>query len=482
MAYGVTDSGFVIKRLENILDEIKAKVRLSYPDALLTDETIEGQFINIVADILSLVWEGMQDVYHASHIQFAENASLDYLMALNNIQRRSATYSRLPNVVITGVIATVIPAGFRASASTNPSLIWETVSPATIGVGGTVTTDFYCTELGANNISVGTLDTILTPISGITAVNNPDTTIVGNEVETDAELLQRRNNEIANSKGGSHYGIYNAIAELNINETLRVIDYIKIISNRDDITDAANRPPHSFEAIVSDEATYTLVSTGNGTINNGSNSLVVVGQDVTTDYFIGDLIAISSDYNTFAKEKFTITDIVFLIDTTITLNAVYKGTNTVVADSYTVEGKDEDIASAIWEAQPAGIVSYGTANITIEDIMGNNNVVSFSHPAPITIYLDLTLTVSSALTSEEEDDLKEKIATWGNLLGIGNDVIVFGYNCLVGQLDNVKITDVAVQIDTVFPPVAGDNNISISDGSTAEVQYSYWNVANIRLF
>ena len=483
MAYGVDDSGFILKRLENILDDAKAKIRAKYPEALLTDETIEGQFINIASDVWSIIWEGLQDVYHASHIQFAENASLDFLIALNNMQRRAATKSKLPNVVITGVPATSIPAGFRAYASTSANLIWETVASAVVGPGGTVTTDFYCTVTGPNDISTSTLDTILTPITGITAVDNPDTTLTGSDIETDAELLARRNNEIANSQGGSHYGLYNAINNLNVDETLRIIEFIRIISNRTDSVDAGNRPAHSFEAILTDAATYTSVSVANGTINNSTNTLTVVGQDVSGIYSVDDIIAISSDYNTFAKEKFTITGVSFAAgNTTITLNANYKGSSTAVANTWTVTGKDDDIALAIWQAQAGGIPSYGTANITTEDIEGRDQVVCFSHPAPIDIYLDLTLTVSSPLTSDEETDLKEKIVEWGNNLGIGQAVIVFGYNCLVGQLDNEKITDVVVNIDTVFPPVAGDNNIAISDGTTAEVQYSRWSTANIRLF
>jgi len=483
MAYGVTNEGFVIKKLDTLIDDFKTKIRTKYPEALLSDETIEGQFMNITADVWSTIWEILQDSYHASHIEFAENASLDFLMALNKIKRRSAQKSVAKNVVITGTPSVVIAAGFRAEASTNPANVWETLSQVTVGTGGTVTTDLVCTVTGPNDVSPDTIDTILTPVTGITAINNPDITIIGSDEETDPEMLVRRDDEIANSLGGSHAGIYNAVNKLNEDETLRIIDFIRVKSNRTDTTDSAFRPPHSFEIIVSDAATYTSISTSNGTIANSDIELTVTSQDLTLDFSTGDTIAVSSDYNSFAKEKFTIVSIAFTgADTLITLNSNYKGSTTSSASTWSVESKDTEIASAIWDAQAGGIGSYGISNITIQDIEGNDEVVSFSHPAPITIHLKLTLTVSEALTTDEKTDLKAKIATWGNSLGVGQDVVVYGYNCLVGQLNNSKITDVAVAIGTTSSPSPTlDDNIPISDGTTAEVQYSSWSVSNITL-
>jgi len=493
MTYGIKDTGFALKDFDTILSEIKASLQVKYGDVLITDTTVLGQISNIAAEALALEWEALEGVYNAGLISGAEGVNLDALLLLNNLTRQPATKSKIPNATITGTASTIIPAGFRVKASSSTSLIWETLQEYTVAGGGTVSADFYCTTTGANDLSVSQLDTIVTPVTNITDITNSEVTEIGDDIESDVEFLNRRSNRIANSIGGSHDGIYNAIDKLNDDETTYPIDFIHVVSNRTSSTDGAGRPPHSFELYVEDVSTLVLRGVDKVGINNGATTAVVdeTYTNMSGWFSLGDTIVIESDFNDYTSlttspyggEKFTLTA---MSDagggsTNITLNAAYKGSNDAAANLYSCTNtKDTEVAEALFTSMPAGILSNGTANITVTDTFNNEHIIQFSHPEPVPIYLDLTLTVTSALTSEEESQVKADISAWGNALGIGKDVIVFGYNCLVAQLNNEKITDVVVDIGTA-PGPSGDANVSIDDGSSGEIEYSTWSTTNISI-
>ena len=483
--YGITKTGFVSKRLDVIRQEAISKIRGLYSDALVTDETIEGNFVNIFSTLAHDLWEAIHEVYRSSHPQFAENASQDSLYELNNIRRRKATFSRLPRVRITATPYTVVPAGFRAYSTVKPDVIFQTLSEITIPDSGFAFADMFCMKTGPHEIPISSLDTILTPVSGVTSVENTQSTVIGRDLESDAQFRIRRENEIANSVGGTESGIYNALTALNEDETFRVIEFIKVISNRTLFTDAAGRPGKSFEAIVYDAAAYESPVSETCTATQGSDE-IVVNTDLTGYFLPGDIIAIDSNYNSFGKEKFTIKEMNFVSpSTTVKLCAEYKG-STGSREIYKVDGKDKDIAAAIWKSQSAGIETHGFINILTKNIEGQDELIRYSHPAPVHIHLKLTLTsITSPLTAEEKEYLVKNIVDWGNSLGIGNDVIVFGYNCLAGQINNNKIKNISINLGYSAPGGSvnwvGANNVNISDGTTQEVQFSVWDVSRVEI-
>ena len=75
--------------------------------------------------------------------------------------------------------------------------------------------------------------------------------------------------------------------------------------------------------------------------------------------------------------------------------------------------------------------------------------------------------------------MKTILTTYGNLLGVGVDIIV--YPSLVAQIDNVPgITDFDIKIG-IAPAPTLDNNISISDGTITAPEFSSWSSTNITI-
>lgn len=486
VAYGVTEVGFITKKIEEIKQNAVDRIKGAYPDALLDSKTIEGNFVDISSDIGSLLWEVAEAAWNAGSVNHAFGISQDNLFTINNIKRLEATKSKLPSVTIFGTPGTNVVAGYSAYSSSSPDYVWKTEQNVVISAAGTVQVDFFCSVTGPVDLAISALDTPITVITAVTSLNNTFSTVVGRNRESDTAFLMRRNEQITNATGGSELAIKNALFLLNENETTRFITYAKVVSNRTNTVDAAGRAPHSFEVIINDAASKSVVSSI-GSITKDS-AILTVAADITGSFSIGDTIQLSSDYNLLNYEKFTIRAISFSSPTTtVTLNTTYKGsTLSGAAIISSVQGKDRIIAQTILDRCSAGIGMNGCINIDALDTENNTEIVTYSHPAPKEISLELTLTVSSALTTEEVAAVKTDIAAWGNSLGIGVNIIVFGFNCLVAQLKNPKITDVAVNIgykNSVGTIVwVGDANITVNDGSgSSEVEFSSWNVSRITI-
>ena len=89
-------------------------------------------------------------------------------------------------------------------------------------------------------------------------------------------------------------------------------------------------------------------------------------------------------------------------------------------------GTDADVANKIWTTKPAGIQTFGNTAFTITDSQGDFQVINFSRPTPIYIWV----TVALALYTEEvfppngQDLVAAAINTYGSTLGIGIDVLL----------------------------------------------------------
>ncbi len=65
----------------------------------------------------------------------------------------------------------------------------------------------------------------------------------------------------------------------------------------------------------------------------------------------------------------------------------------VVWDGVSPAADDDDIAQAIWDAKPAGILSYGLESGTATDRQGDARVVAFSRAEQVEVYLEIDITV-----------------------------------------------------------------------------------------
>jgi hypothetical protein len=101
-------------------------------------------------------------------------------------------------------------------------------------------------------------------------------------------------------------------------------------------------------------------------------------------------------------------------------------------------GLDIDIAETIYGSKPAGIQSFGNVGpIQVFDPFGFEHDIFFSRPTLVPIYMTLKLFVDSTFDHTMVQKIQEDLVTTGELLKIGQQVIVFGTNGLVGSFNNI---------------------------------------------
>ena len=133
MTFGVTNEGFIRKRLSDIRLEIEETLRTSLGNQInLLPESVFGQLVGIISERESLIWELSEDVYNSSFPDTAFGASLDNVTALTGITRQGAQESQIFGVRLFGTALSVVPAGTQFQVQGNPNAVFQTVENATI--------------------------------------------------------------------------------------------------------------------------------------------------------------------------------------------------------------------------------------------------------------------------------------------------------------------------------------------------------------
>lgn len=171
---GVTDTGFLLKELDDIKEAIEASLHATIsPELNLSSATALGQFVGIFASYVAETWEVLEDIYRATDPDAAEGDGLDLIGAITGAGRLPAETSTV-DLTVNLDDGTTLEVGRIVSVATDPSIRFVTtaeVSNATGEVGEfTVTAE---SELkGPYAAPEGTLTTIETPQSGWNSVTN----------------------------------------------------------------------------------------------------------------------------------------------------------------------------------------------------------------------------------------------------------------------------------------------------------------------
>ena len=85
-------------------------------------------------------------------------------------------------------------------------------------------------------------------------------------------------------------------------------------------------------------------------------------------------------------------------------------------------GEVDEIGKTIFIKKGEGVGTYGSVQTTYVDSYGFPNLIKFSRPTIVNVYVTLTITPSSTYLSTVADEIKSRIAEYVNSLGIGEDV------------------------------------------------------------
>lgn len=131
----------------------------------------------------------------------------------------------------------------------------------------------------------------------------------------------------------------------------------------------------------------------------------------------------------------------------------------VHSDNMTINA---DIAGAILEKQPLGIIQSGTQMVDVKDDSGITHTVKFSYVEPISVNVTIECTTSETFPSNGIQLIKDNITAYINSLGIGKTVIRSRLYDYIYNVEGVyNVTDIKLN---------GRNaDVSVSDVNIARV-------------
>jgi uncharacterized phage protein gp47/JayE len=501
---GLDEFGLTIKRLADIKTEIEASLRVAFGDQINTlPESVIGQLVSIFAERESLIWELVEAVYDSQYPDSAEGTSFDQVGTLTGFTRLPAIASTIALQAFIGTVATVIPAGTILSVNGDSSSKFTTDNEVILIAG----TD-----------EVQDIDFSAVPTSGVfKLVFGGETTASINWDDTNTEVQTALNNLTAltgvvvtgDYTAGftvTFSGVDGKQPQSALTFTDNTLDFggaitITIVETTPGVYQGSTTMTATVTGpVVANSETLTVIDNPIAGLTSTINPEdATVGRDIETDAearirrntrlqisIAGPVEAIRNNILTLNEVlgSIQLEDVRVFENTTLITDA--RGIPGKAFEAYVFQAggtttRDQEIIDKIGQAKPAGIEAHGDVSGTFTDSQGFDHTVKFSRPTEVDIYLDLDLTVTSEFPTDGDTQIKNLMVLYGDGLGTGQDVIVYGSNSVIAQINDIPgISDVAIRIGVAASPTL-DNNIVIDDGITPgiAVEKSSWDTSRI---
>jgi len=449
---GLTSTGLSVKRLQDIRDEITARLTAFFgEDINTTEDSVFGQLRDSVAPGESSLWEQLQIVYDSQYPSRAEGQQLDDSAALVGVFRKGNITSKI-NASVTGDNNVLLPTGFTVAVNTTQDE-FEIVEPKAITSSSTTKT-----IISVDVVSNSTAYTVT--IDAIDAVYTSDGSAT--EAEIVAGLIAAIPIAIPT---------VTAVSTSNSNEVL--------ITSVDE-TDAKDITLDTNISFVKVTTLIPLQSKDYGPIVAPIDQLIdiktfISGVDSATNKttpVLGFIEESDADFRERREVELAKTGSSSVLAIRDRINLVEDVRSTVILENYTgsVDGNglvahsiqaivdggvSADVAQAIFDTKPVGTDMNGAVTETITDSMGIDYDIKFDRPTEVPIYIEITLTTFSDYPSDGDDAIKAALVEYAtNNLFAGDDVITSRLyspiNATIGhQVDSLFIsTSASPTLDT----------------------------------
>lgn len=464
---GLTDDGFERRRLDEIEESIISSVESAYGPINQNDDGIIRQFIGIIAERLSLLWEQAEAIYESYYPSSAEAASLDDVAELQGLNRIAASKSTA-TIGAEGTASTVIPAGTQFSSSTTGD-VFESDSAVTIQqsdsvqnvieVTGVANSTLYRITIDSINydytsdasataqeIVTGLISALSTGSAPMTGVDNGDgvsLTMTANDGKTGYN--------VAVSTGGGG-------ATLAVNEIWTPVDVTAL---------------NTGEKLVNAGQIDTIDTPVVGLNQVEQFADGVQGRETETDAELR--VRITRARLGYATADAIRSRLLDEVDGVSTVIVIENSTDSPVAGqpAHSIEviiqgGDDQEIADKIWEVKPAGIETYGSTSKSVIDGSGNTQTVEFSRPTTQYAWVRVTYTKYDEETfpSDGEAAIADAVLDYGNTFEIGQDLLWQRFLTPVFETAGVK----SAQIELDTTPTSGGPPSYVTDTDVAVAQ------------
>lgn len=369
-------------------------------EALIDDmQTIYGAGVYLGSDsqdyeMLSKIAEKIYDTYQTDELVYnsfspvtAIGTGLDYVVAINGIQRKQATKS-VAVLVLTGSAGTAINNGFVTDVNGN---VWDLPEQVVIEDNGTVEVTATCRETGVIEAGPHTITHIMTPVAGWESVDNDAAATTGTVTEMDSQLRARQADSVAlpaqSLKEGMRAGL----------RYIQNVSRCEVYENDTNVMDDNGIPAHSICCVVEGGSDADIAETirlrkGNGCGTFGTESVTVKdnsGQDLVIQFtrLIHVPVNIEIRITTRAGYKASIPDEIkgaiieyldkFSIGTDLTVSIIWMVAQTINADLTTPTFSISSVKAA----------RHGD-DLSLEDVIINYNEVAKATDLTINVIVE----------------------------------------------------------------------------------------------
>lgn len=457
----ITPTGFARKTLQTIKQEMEDDWREEFgADVDVSPTQPDGQFIGLIAQKLALVWEGLQEIYASHDVSQATDSSLNVLGALVDKDRIEAAPGTA-NCLLYATLSssgTIVAAG-KQVRRVRGGVLYSLLNDVTITP--TTCRDIYLWFL--DTLVPGDTVTLATSFASISVIV-PSTGLVG--------LYNVIISEISATDWTGTATLINPPPAVNgsliTNELcLRLLDTDQDFS-------VASHPSWSF-LLVGSSGNFQCDVDGPETAEPGE--IVEIATPVTGWSYVYNHVPASpgrydetdDEYRLRIKgsgrtgnatedaiESRLLNEVPGIISATVTSNR--NGTTNEAGlpgksfEAVVQGGLNEDIGQVIWDAQPAGIQSYGNVDVDVTDSNGYSQTVSFSRPVSKYLYLRVRyyLYAEESFPLNGNDLIKQAILDWASTeYQLGTDVIPQRINIPIYSISGVG----SVEIQTALMDV-----------------------------
>lgn len=506
--YGLTNEGFVPKTIDVIQDEVDEALKSKFGKYINTlPQSVFGQLKGIFSEREALLWELAEAIYNSQYPDTAEGTSQDNVLALTGLKRLDARYSKSIGQAFVGTAGTTVPQGTKIHVQNNTGSVFSTDADLVLSAGvdevqgiafapAPASGSFKLVYKAQSTVALNWNDSAATIQAALRALTGLETVVVTGSIAAGLtitftgvssglrphDLLTTDDNTllgggavpvvitITESTPGEYQGTVDCTAddtgpisgnENTLTEIMTPVSGLSSTYNPDDIQIGRDIET-SAEARIRREENLQISDAG--PVEAIRSKIIALNDIEGATVFIESCIVFENVTNAVDARG---------------LNP--KSIKVYVYQTGGVTTRDDEIAEAIFASKPGGIETMGSVSKTVVDSQGINHTIKSDRPTAIPIYLDLVLTVDSDYPTDGDDQVLAAILAWGNGLGVGKDVIIYGTNSFSGILSSIPgITDVTIDIGKTSPP-SGDANIDIDDGTGGNVEFSQWESGNINI-
>lgn len=471
---GVENTGFVLKRLPEIILELRQEAASLFQDLVAPGEVVDtsdssalGRLIGLVSPSTADLWEAAQEVYSAFDPNSSTGIALDNLVALSGVTRLSQSATRA-DVYLTASVNTTIPRGSIVQSdltatdfSTTSDVVFKSVQ--TVGVGVNVVsldvnnsyTLRYRASTDSSYISVQVASTSTTSIEDI---------YIAFEAAIQAahpDLGTFRDNGRLFVKPITNFQLF----DFEVSNNMVISKVMKTVAVEATEAGPIKEAPDTIATIVTPILGWDSVTNPQeasaGRYEETDEELRLRWRN-TKFQFATNIV--ESLYSAVFSLEGVSNAVIYENDTDVVdENGVLPHSFLTLVDG----GLSSDIATAIWRNRPTGIRSQGNTSVDIIDSFGYVRTINFSRPTEVQVYIEIDLETNNRFPEDGEQKIKEALISYINGLTINDDVVYSRLYTPINSVEGHQVNSLRIGTD---PLNLGFSNIITNFDEIAKTQ------------